>query len=159
MNIRLICVGKIKEKYLVQGISEYVKRLSRYAKIEIMEVEDEKAPEALSPAEEIIVRQKEGARISKYFRNGSVKIVLAIEGKSYTSEEFSAKLHNLGLSGHSQLDFVIGGSLGLDPAIINQADLVMSFSKFTFPHQLMRLILLEQIYRAFKIMKGETYHK
>jgi len=159
MNIRLICVGKIKEKYLVQGISEYVKRLGRYAKVEIIEVEDEKAPETLSPAEESIVKQKEGAKISRYLRDGAVKIVLAIDGKSFTSEEFSAKLHQLGLSGQSQLDFVIGGSLGLDPAIISQADLVLSFSKFTFPHQLMRLILLEQIYRAFRIMKGEPYHK
>ncbi|HHY81592.1 MAG TPA: 23S rRNA (pseudouridine(1915)-N(3))-methyltransferase RlmH [Clostridiales bacterium] len=159
MNIRIICVGKIKEKYLTQGISEYIKRLSRYAKVEIIEVEDEKAPETLSPSEEDIVKQKEGARISRHFRDGSVKIVLAIEGKAYTSEEFSAKLHQYGLSGQSQLDFVIGGSLGLDPTVVKQADLVLSFSKMTFPHQLMRLILLEQIYRAFKIIKGEPYHK
>lgn len=159
MNIRLICVGKIKEKYLVQGISEYLKRLSRYTKITIIEVQDEKAPESLSQAEEQMVLAQEGSRLNKYFRDGAVKIVLAIEGKSLTSEEFAEKLQQYGLSGRSQIDFVIGGSLGLDPTIIGQADLLLSFSKFTFPHQLMRLILLEQIYRAFRIAKGEPYHK
>jgi 23S rRNA (pseudouridine1915-N3)-methyltransferase len=159
MNIRIICVGKIKEKYFVQGISEYLKRLSRYAKVEIMEVEDEKAPESLSIAEEALVKEREGARLSKYFRDGSVKIVLAIEGKSLTSEEFAETISRYGLTGQSQIDFVIGGSLGLDPGIIKQADLLLSFSKFTFPHQLMRLILLEQIYRAFRIIKNEPYHK
>ena len=159
MNIRLICVGKLKEKYLVHGISEYLKRLSRYVKVEIIEVQDERAPESLSFAEEQMVLAKEASRLSKYLREGAVKIVLAIEGKSFTSEEFAEKLQQYGLSGHSQIDFVIGGSLGLDPAIIKQADLLLSFSKFTFPHQLMRLILLEQIYRAFRIIKGEPYHK
>lgn len=159
MNIRLICVGKIKEKYMVQGISEYIKRLSRYIKITIIEVQDEKAPEALSPTETRIILEKEGQRLGRHIRNGAVKIVLAIEGKPFTSEEFADKLQQYGVSGYSQIDFIIGGSLGLDPAIIRQANLLLSFSKFTFPHQLMRLILLEQIYRACRISKGEPYHK
>lgn len=159
MNIRLICAGKVKEKYLIQGISEYMKRLSRYARIEIIEVEDEKAPDNLSQAEEAIIKEKEAARISRHFRDGAVKVILDIEGKSYSSEEFSAVLQDYGLAGRSQLDFVIGGSLGLDQGIIRQADLLLSFSRLTFPHQLMRLILLEQIYRAFRIARGEPYHK
>ncbi|NLU36703.1 MAG: 23S rRNA (pseudouridine(1915)-N(3))-methyltransferase RlmH [Clostridiales bacterium] len=159
MNIRLICVGKIKEKYLVQGISEYKKRLSRYAKLEIIEVQDEKAPESLSPAEEQAVLGREGERLTRYMRDSAVKIVLAIEGQPFSSEEFAEKLQRYALSGRSQLDFIIGGSLGLDQAIIKQADLLLSFSRFTFPHQLMRLILMEQIYRAFRIINGEPYHK
>ncbi len=159
MNIRIVCVGKIKEKYFTQGILEYLKRLSRYAKVEIMEVGNEKAPENLSPAEEALVKEREAAKLSKYFREGAVRIVLAIEGKSQTSEEFAETINGFGLSGRSQIDFVIGGSLGLDPSIIKQADLLLSFSAFTFPHQLMRLILLEQIYRAFRIIKNEPYHK
>ena len=155
MNIRLICVGKIKEKYLVQGISEYKKRLSRYAKLEIIEVQDEKAPESLSPAEEQAVLGREGERLTRYMRDSAVKIVLAIEGQPFSSEEFAEKLQRYALSGRSQLDFIIGGSLGLDQAIIKQADLLLSFSRFTFPHQLMRLILMEQIYRAFRIINGE----
>ena len=159
MNIRLICVGKIKEKYLVQGISEYKKRLSRYAKLEIIEVQDEKAPESLSPAEEQAVLGREGERLTRHMRDSAVKIVLAIEGQPFSSEEFAEKLQRYALSGRSQLDFIIGGSLGLDQAIIKQADLLLSFSRFTFPHQLMRLILMEQIYRAFRIINGEPYHK
>lgn len=159
MNIRIICVGKIKEKYLVQGIDEYMKRLSRYAKVEFAEVEDERAPETLSPAEELMVKEKEAARISKSIRRGSFVIALAIEGQSFSSEAFARRLDALALTGQSQVDFIIGGSLGLDASILRQADLLLSFSSFTFPHQLMRLILVEQIYRAFKILKGETYHK
>ena len=152
-------LGKIKEKYLVQGISEYKKRLSRYAKLEIIEVQDEKAPESLSPAEEQAVLGREGERLTRYMRDSAVKIVLAIEGQPFSSEEFAEKLQRYALSGRSQLDFIIGGSLGLDQAIIKQADLLLSFSRFTFPHQLMRLILMEQIYRAFRIINGEPYHK
>jgi len=159
LNIRIICVGKIKEKYLVQGIDEYMKRLSRYAKVEFAEVEDERAPETLSPAEELMVKEKEAARISKSIRRGSFVIALAIEGQSFSSEAFARRLDALALTGQSQVDFIIGGSLGLDASILRQADLLLSFSSFTFPHQLMRLILVEQIYRAFKILKGETYHK
>lgn len=159
MNIRIICVGKIKEKYFTQGILEYLKRLSRYAKVEIMEVGDEKAPENLSPAEEALVKKREADKLSKHFRENAVRIVLAIEGETQTSEKFADTIDQLGLSGQSQIDFVIGGSLGLDSSIIEQADLLLSFSAFTFPHQLMRLILLEQIYRAFRIIKNEPYHK
>ena len=159
MRISIVCAGKIKEKYLVQGISEYKKRLSRYAKLEIIEVQDEKAPESLSPAEEQAVLGREGERLTRYMRDSAVKIVLAIEGQPFSSEEFAEKLQRYALSGRSQLDFIIGGSLGLDQAIIKQADLLLSFSRFTFPHQLMRLILMEQIYRAFRIINGEPYHK
>ena len=152
-------MGKIKEKYFIQGISEYLKRLTRYAKVEIIEVEDEKAPETLSAAEETIIKEREASRLSKYLRDGAAKIVLAIEGQSFSSEELAKKISQFGISGQSQIDFVIGGSLGLDQSIIRQADLLLSFSKFTFPHQLMRLILVEQIYRTFRIIKGEPYHK
>ena len=159
MNIQILCVGKIKEDYFARGISEYLKRLSRYAKVEITEVEDERAPETLSAAEIAVVKEREGARLSKFLREDAVKIVLAIEGKSMPSEEFAEKINRYGLAGQSRIDFVIGGSLGLDPAVIKQADLLLSFSRFTFPHQMMRLILLEQIYRAFRILGGEPYHK
>jgi 23S rRNA (pseudouridine1915-N3)-methyltransferase len=127
--------------------------------VEITEVGDERAPETLSAAEIAVVKEREGARLSKFLREDAVKIVLAIEGKSMSSEEFAEKINRYGLAGQSRIDFVIGGSLGLDPAVIKQADLLLSFSRFTFPHQMMRLILLEQIYRAFRILKGEPYHK
>lgn len=159
MNIRIIAVGKLKEKYLKQGIEEYAKRLSRYCKVEILELEDEKAPENLSLAEEALVKQKEGERIEKALRQGAFSIALAIDGERLTSEEFAKKLSDLALKGVSFIDFIIGGSLGLDQRILAKADMKLSFSTFTFPHQLCRLILLEQIYRAFRINRGETYHK
>ncbi len=159
MNIRIIGVGKVKEKYFSEGIREYLKRLSRYTRIEVVEVEDEKAPETLSIAEVSIVKEREAAKIQKHLRSGSYTVALAIEGQSFSSEAFAGKLQTLSVNGISQLDFIIGGSLGLDPALLKQADLLLSFSSFTFPHQLMRLILVEQIYRAFRIIKGEPYHK
>ena len=159
MNIRIIAVGKLKEKYLKQGIEEYAKRLSRYCKVEILELEDEKAPENLSLAEEALVKQKEGERIEKALRQGAFSIALAIDGERLTSEEFAKKLSDLALKGVSFIDFIIGGSLGLDQRILAKADMKLSFSTFTFPHHLCRLILLEQIYRAFRINRGETYHK
>jgi len=159
LNIRIIAVGKLKEKYLKQGIEEYAKRLSRYCKVEILELEDEKAPENLSLAEEALVKQKEGERIEKALRQGAFSIALAIDGERLTSEEFAKKLSDLALKGVSFIDFIIGGSLGLDQRILAKADMKLSFSTFTFPHQLCRLILLEQIYRAFRINRGETYHK
>lgn len=159
MNIRIIAVGKLKEKYLKQGIEEYAKRLSRYCKVEILELEDEKAPENLSLAEEALVKQKEGERIEKALRQGAFSIALAIDGERLTSEEFAKKLSDLALKGVSIIDFIIGGSLGLDQRILAKADMKLSFSTFTFPHQLCRLILLEQIYRAFRINRGEPYHK
>lgn len=150
MNIRIIAVGKIKEKYLQKGIKEYTRRLSRYCNIEIIEVSDEKAPETLSPMEENIVKQKEGERILKALRKDAFKIALAIEGQAMTSEELKAKLAQLKFQGRDSIDFIIGGSLGLDHSVLKQSDMLLSFSRLTFPHQLMRLILLEQIYRILK---------
>lgn len=159
MNIRIVAVGKIKEKYLNQGIQEYCKRLGRCCKLEIAEVADVKAPETFSRAEEMQVMDQEGERILKALRDGAYVIALAIEGKSFDSLQFAQKLDSLAVGGTSNIDFVIGGSLGLCPQVLKRADLLLSFSSFTFPHQLMRLILLEQIYRAFRINRGEPYHK
>lgn len=159
MKITIAAVGKIKEKYLKDGIAEYVKRLSRFAEVELIEVEDEHAPESLSSAQESQVKMKEAERLLRRIKEGSYLILLDLAGKQLTSEEFSSKLENIMLSGNSQITFIIGGSLGLDQSLVNAADFRISFSKMTFPHQLARLILLEQVYRAFKILKNETYHK
>jgi 23S rRNA (pseudouridine1915-N3)-methyltransferase len=159
VNITVISVGKLKEKYLKQGIEEYVKRLSGYAKIEIIEVPDEKAPENLSKLEEEQIKQKEGERILAKIPGEAYVIALAIEGKMKSSEQFAADLDKLATYGKSKVAFVIGGSLGLSKQVMKRADEALSFSKMTFPHQLMRLILLEQIYRAFRINRGEPYHK
>jgi 23S rRNA (pseudouridine1915-N3)-methyltransferase len=159
MNIKIITVGKIKEKYLQQGIDEYLKRLSPYAKISIVEVKEEQAPEQLSEAEMEQVKHKEGERILAQIKPDHAVIALAIEGKSFSSEDLAKHLDQLATYGQSQLAFVIGGSLGLAKEVYARADLLLSFSKMTFPHQLMRLILVEQIYRAFKINRGEPYHK
>lgn len=159
MNISIISVGKLKEKYLKMGMDEYVKRLSGYAKIELIEVPDEKAPEELSEAEMELVKKKEGERILSKIPDGTYVYALAIEGKMKTSEEFAEGLEKLMTYGTSKIAFVIGGSLGLHKDVLNRADEKISFGRMTFPHQLMRLILLEQIYRGFRIMKGEPYHK
>lgn len=159
MNISFITVGKLKEKYLKQGIDEYIKRLSSYAKVEVIEVADEKAPEELSPAEMEMVKQKEGERILAKVSGGTYVIALAIEGKQKSSEEFADSLDKLATYGRSKVTFVIGGSLGLSDDVLKRADEKLSFSKMTFPHQLMRLILAEQVYRAFRINRGEPYHK
>lgn len=159
MRVQIVAVGKLKEKYLTDGIAEYVKRLGPYAKLEIIEVPDEKIPERPSPAQENQVRDREGERILKYLKPDTPVIPLAIEGQALSSEEFAELIHNLGLHGHGEIAFVIGGSLGLSPRVLERGHLLLSFSKMTFPHQLMRLILVEQIYRAFKIVRGETYHK
>lgn len=159
MNISIICVGKIKEKYLKDGIDEYKKRLSRYCDIELIEVPDEKAPESLSKKEEEQIKIKEGQGILKHIKEGTHVIALAINGKLLSSEELSDMLSNLALTGKSNIAFVIGGSLGLSKEVLDRADYKLSFSRMTFPHQLMRMILLEQVYRGFKIMKGEPYHK
>lgn len=159
MNIKIITVGKLKEKYLIQGIAEYTKRLSKYAKITMLEVPDEKAPEKLSEAEMEQVKQKEGERILAKIKDGEYVYALAIEGKNPTSEEFAAQLDRLQVSGNSQFVFVIGGSLGLSKEVMQRSNAQISFGKMTYPHQLMRLILVEQIYRAFRINKGEPYHK
>lgn len=159
MNISIITVGKLKEKYLKQGIDEYLKRLSSYAKVEVIEVADEKAPEELSTTEMIQVKNKEGDRILAKIHPDTYVIALAIEGKQKSSEELADTLDKLATYGKSKIAFVIGGSLGLSQDILQRADEKLSFSKMTFPHQLMRLILVEQIYRAYRINRGEPYHK
>jgi 23S rRNA (pseudouridine1915-N3)-methyltransferase len=159
VNISIITVGKLKEKYLKQGIDEYLKRLSAYAKMEMIEVSDEKAPEELSETEMIQVKQKEGERILSKIHPDAHVIALAIEGKMKSSEELADSLDKLATYGKSKVAFVIGGSLGLSQEVLQRADEKLSFSKMTFPHQLMKLILLEQIYRAFRINRGEPYHK
>ena len=159
MNISVITVGKLKEKYLKQGIEEYVKRLSAYAKIDIIEIPDEKAPETLSEMEMLQVKAKEGERILAKITDDTHVIALAIEGKMKSSEELADTIDKLATYGKSKVAFVIGGSLGLSKDVMKRANDTLSFSKMTFPHQLMRLILVEQIYRAFRINRGEPYHK
>lgn len=159
MNITIISVGKLKEKYLKMGIDEYLKRLSSYAKVDCIEVADEKAPEELSESEMELVKKKEGERILSKIPDGAYVYALAIDGKMKTSEEFAAGLEKLMTYGTSKIAFIIGGSLGLHKDVLKRADEKLSFGPMTFPHQLMRLVLLEQIYRAFRIMKGEPYHK
>ena len=159
MHISIVTVGKLKEKYLKLGIEEYVKRLNSYAKIDVIEVADEKAPEELSTTEMIQVKNKEGDRILAKIHPDTYVIALAIEGKQKSSEELADTLDKLATYGKSKIAFVIGGSLGLSQDILQRADEKLSFSKMTFPHQLMRLILVEQIYRAYRINRGEPYHK
>lgn len=159
MNISIIAVGKLKEKYLKQGIDEYLKRLTAYAKVEIIEVPDEKAPEILSDTEMQQVKQKEGERILTKISQDTHVIALAIEGKMKTSEELADDLDKLATYGKSKIAFVIGGSLGLSSEVMQRANERLSFSKMTFPHQLMRLVLVDQVYRAFRIIRGEPYHK
>ncbi|MCR2044827.1 23S rRNA (pseudouridine(1915)-N(3))-methyltransferase RlmH [Anaerosalibacter massiliensis] len=159
MNITIIGVGKIKEKFMQEGIKEYSKRLSRYCKLKIIEVTDESAPENLSEKEIEIIKEKEGKRILSKLSNNSYIISLDIKGKNFSSEEFSKKIEDITLGGTNDITFIIGGSLGLSEEILNKSNFKLSFSKMTFPHQLMRIILLEQIYRGFRIMKGEPYHK
>lgn len=159
MNISLVTVGKLKEKYLKQGIDEYLKRLSAYAKVEVIEVPDEKAPEQLSETEMDQVKQKEGERILAKVSPDSYVIALAIEGKQKSSEELADSLDKLATYGKSKIAFIIGGSLGLSDEVLKRADEKLSFSKMTFPHQLMRLVLVEQVYRAYRINRGEPYHK
>jgi 23S rRNA (pseudouridine1915-N3)-methyltransferase len=159
MKFTLVVVGKLKEKYLKEGISEYSKRLSRFCELQIVEVEDEQAPENLSEAQAVQVKKKEAERIIKKVKEGSTLIVLDLKGKKLDSEGFAEKLNSFFVSGKSHITFVIGGSLGLDDEIIQKADFRLCLSDMTFPHQLARLILLEQVFRAFKILNGETYHK
>ena len=159
MKIRLICVGKIKESFFKQAIDEYSKRLQRYINLEIVEVPDEKAPDTLSANEEIAVKQKEGEKILKHIKQDEFLVCLDILGKQMTSEEFSSFFHNKASCGISKINLVIGGSLGLSKEVLDRSDFSVSFSKMTFPHQLMRVVLLEQIYRAMRIAKNEPYHK
>ncbi|MDO6656493.1 23S rRNA (pseudouridine(1915)-N(3))-methyltransferase RlmH [Anaerobacillus sp. 1_MG-2023] len=159
MNISIVTVGKLKEKYLKQGIAEYTKRLGPFAKVEVIEVSDEKAPENLSDTEMLQVKKAEGDRIMSKISSDAHVIALAIEGKMKTSEQLARDLDQLATYGKSKIAFVIGGSLGLSDDVLKRANDTLSFSKMTFPHQLMRLILVEQVYRAFKINRGEPYHK
>lgn len=159
MKITICCVGKIKEKFYSQAIEEYSKRLSKYCKLEIKEAADEKTPDSASDTVNRMIKEKEGDRLLSNIKDDSYVIALAIDGKMLDSVELSEKIDNLMLSGKSDIVFVIGGSLGLDKRVLDRADYKLSFSKMTFPHQLMRVILLEQIYRSFRIMKNEPYHK
>ncbi|MGN0160383.1 MAG: 23S rRNA (pseudouridine(1915)-N(3))-methyltransferase RlmH [Lachnospiraceae bacterium] len=159
MKITIIAVGKIKEKFYRDAIDEYAKRLSRYCKLELVEVADEKTPDNASELENQKIRRKEGERILAHVRDNTYVIVLAIEGKMLDSVELSEKIQKLGVSGVGDITMIIGGSLGLSEEVYGRADFKLSFSKMTFPHQLMRVILLEQIYRAYRIAANEPYHK
>jgi 23S rRNA (pseudouridine1915-N3)-methyltransferase len=159
MNITVISVGKLKEKYLKEAIEEYAKRLQRYCKISIIELQDEKTPDNASEKEELQIKSKEGEAILKNIKDNSFVIALDLKGKMLSSEEFSSYIGELGVSGKSDIVFVIGGSLGLSQEVLSRSNYKICFSKMTFPHQLFRVMLLEQIYRGFRIMKGEPYHK
>ncbi|MBU5441901.1 MULTISPECIES: 23S rRNA (pseudouridine(1915)-N(3))-methyltransferase RlmH [unclassified Paenibacillus] len=159
MLVQIIGVGKLKEKYLVQGIAEYAKRLAPYLKLQIIEVPDEKAPENLSDAELAQVREREGAKLLAHIKGDAHVIALAIDGQLWSSEELAAQLDKLGTYGTSHVVFVIGGSNGLSDDVLRRAQQRLSFGRMTYPHQLMRLILAEQIYRAVKINRGEPYHR
>lgn len=159
MKITIITVGKIKEKYLKDAIAEYSKRLSKYCKLEIVEVADEKTPDNASETVENQIRAKEGERILKYVKDDAYVITLEIKGRQVTSEELADKIDTLGIQGTSHITFIIGGSIGLGEEVLTRSDYALSFSKMTFPHQLMRVILLEQIYRSYRIIHGEPYHK
>lgn len=159
MKITLITVGKIKEKFYTDAIAEYSKRLSRYCKLEIIQTADEKTPDKAGETEERLIKEKEGERILAQVKDGAYVIALAIEGQMLDSEQLADKIDRLGIGGQSQITFIIGGSLGLSDAVLKRADYKLSFSKMTFPHQLMRVILLEQIYRSYRIIAGEPYHK
>jgi len=159
MKIRILSVGKLNEPYIKEAQAEYLKRLGSYTKIEIIEVSEQKAPEKLSPAEEQQVKNKEGQHLLQKIKPGEFVFALDIQGKQVTSIAFSQKLEALALDSRSELAFVLGGSLGLSNEVLNRADLRLSLSKMTLPHQLCRIVLLEQIYRAFRISRGEPYHK
>ena len=159
MKIKVVTVGKLKEKYLKDGIAEYSKRISRFAKLEMIELADEKTPDKASESENQKILEIEGQRILSKVADRDFVIALAIEGKMFSSEEFSKQLEEASIKGFSTLTFIIGGSLGLSSAVKNRANLSVSFGRLTLPHQLMRLVLVEQIYRAFTIQQGSPYHK
>lgn len=159
MNITIICVGKLKEKYLKAAIDEYSKRLSRYCKLNIIEVSDEKTPDNASFKDEEIIKTKEGNKILKYIKENAFVIAMDLNGKNITSEEFAEFISDAGVSGKSNLVFIIGGSLGLSKEVLQRSNYKLCFSKMTFPHQLFRVMLLEQVYRGFRIINGEPYHK
>lgn len=159
MKIKLVTIGKLKEKYLKEGIAEYSKRLSRFTKVEIIELVDEKTPDKASQLENQQILAKEGERILSKIADREFVIALAIEGQQFPSEKFSLVIEDASIKGFSNITFIIGGSLGLSSQIKERANILMSFGKLTLPHQLMRLVLIEQIYRAFMIQQGSPYHK
>ena len=159
MKIKIVTVGKLKEKYLKDGIAEYSKRISRFAAVEMIELADEKTPDRASDSENEKILNLEGNRILSKIGDREFVVVLAIEGKTLSSEEFSSQLEQASINGYSTLTFVIGGSLGLSPQVKKRANLSLGFGRLTLPHQLMRLVLVEQIYRAFTIQQGSPYHK
>ena len=159
MNVTIICVGKIKEKYLKSAIDEYTKRLSRYCKLNVIELSDEKTPDNASEKEETLIKQKEGEAILKTIKDSMFVIALELKGDMLSSEELSNYIMDLGIRGESNIAFVIGGSLGLSNGVLERANYKLCFSKMTFPHQLFRVMLLEQVYRGFRIISGEPYHK
>ncbi len=159
MNITIITVGKLKEKYLKEAIEEYSKRLGRYCKLEIIELADEKTPDNASEKEEEAIKEKEGQGILSKIKDNMFVIAMDLKGKQLTSEEFASYIENLGVMGDSNIAFIVGGSLGISKSVLARANYKLCFSKMTFPHQLFRVMLLEQIYRGFRIMKGEPYHK
>ena len=158
LNINIICIGKIKEKYLKDAINEYSKRLSKYCKLNIIELPDEKIPDKLNSSLELDIKEKEANKILSHLPKDSFKIALDLKGKEFSSEEFSYKLESISME-NSHISFIIGGSLGLTKKVLDNCNLKICFSKMTFPHQLIRVFLLEQIFRSFKISHNETYHR
>ena len=158
MNIQIICIGKLKEKYWTDAVAEYMKRLSSYSSVKIVELKESRLPDKAGPAEEEKVKLEEGREILKSIKDGTYVVTLEIQGKQLSSEELAAKIEGLGIEGKSDVAFVIGGSLGLSAEVSKRADFKLSFSKMTFPHQLIRVFLVEQLFRAFKISNNETYH-
>ena len=159
MNITIISVGKLKEKYLKDAIAEYSKRLTRYCKLDIIELQDEKTPDNASEKEEELIKEKEGRAILSKIKENAFVVAMDLKGKQLTSEEFATFIENQGIVGNSNIVFIIGGSLGISQEVIKRANEKICFSKMTFPHQLFRVMLLEQIYRGFRIIKNEPYHK
>ena len=159
MRIQIICIGKLKEKYWTDAVNEYMKRLSKYCDIDILELKESRLPDKASQAQEAAVVEEEGKTILKHIKDGSYVITLEILGKNLTSEELASKIEELPHMGKSHVTFIIGGSLGLSKEVSKRSDFKLSFSKMTFPHQMMRVILLEQVYRSFKIIRHEAYHK
>ena len=159
MNITVICIGKLKESYWALAIQEYSKRLGKYCLLTINELKEERAPSNPSAADESAIRAEEGRTIIKQIKPDMYVIACDLKGTQLSSEKMAEKINQLGISGKSHIAFIIGGSIGLSDEVLSRSDFKLSFSKMTFPHQLMRVILLEQIYRSFKINKNETYHK
>lgn len=159
MNITVICIGKLKEKYWTAAIDEYSKRLKGYCSLDIIELKEARLPDKAGPAEELAVKEAEGEEILKKIKDNQYVITLEVKGKMLSSEKLAEKIATLGIDGQSNVVFVIGGSLGLSAAVSKRANFKLSFSEMTFPHQMMRVILLEQVYRAFKINRNEAYHK